>query len=121
MDESPELRKALFDLVESEAIEKYYLWNEREQRYAVKPVITINRGFTAAKSTQQKPFTLYFGAGIEYWNFKNIKQAHLKVGEILKGRKAKVVTDKGKERIVQYSTNEQITSTNADNQSKVTD
>lgn len=91
--------QALWDIVEMEAIEKYYLWKDSEHRFAEKPAITLNTGFTAVGKER---YTLYFGNGIAHWNFTSVPKAHLKVGEILKGKKAKVVTRKGDARIVQY-------------------
>ena len=93
--------QALWDIVEMEAIEKYYLWKDSEHRFAEKPAITLNSGFTAVGKER---YTLYFGNGLGHWNFTSVMKAHRKVGELLKGRKAKVVTRKGDERIVQYKT-----------------
>lgn len=99
----PCLVNVLFELVESEALEKYYLWSEEKQAYAKKAAITINTGFTTdpnAKSNER--YTLYFGSGIAHFNFSNIKKAHVKVGEIFKGKKAKVVDHKGNVRFCSW-------------------
>jgi hypothetical protein len=95
--------QALWDIVEMEAIEKYYLWKDSEQKFAEKPAITLNTGFT---SVGKERYTLYFGNGLGHWGFTSVPKAHLKVGEILKGKKAKVVDRKGKVRVVQYKNKE---------------
>jgi hypothetical protein len=94
---------ALWDIVELEAVEKYYIWSDKEKRFAEKPAITINTGFTLAPDAKAiENYTVYFGEGLGHWNFKSIKKAHVKIGEILTGRRAQVATKKGVLRTVQY-------------------
>jgi hypothetical protein len=69
---------ALWEIVEMEAIEKYYIGN------ATKPAITINTGITASPDAKRGCwYTVYFGNGIAHYNCKNHKQARLKAEEIL--------------------------------------
>ena len=67
---------ALWDIVELEAVEKYYIWSDKEKRFAEKPAITINTGFTLAPDAKaNENYTVYFGEGLGHWSFKSIKKS----------------------------------------------
>lgn len=74
--------KALFDIMESEALQKYYIDNSE------KPAIIIVTGMWLAPNANKKDsYTLYFGEGITHYNFSNFKKAEEKATEILKTAK----------------------------------
>lgn len=72
------MKRALWDLMEMEAVEKYYI------NSAEKPGITINTGFMRAPNAKpNENYTVYFGSGIAHYNFKSLKKARQKAEEIL--------------------------------------
>lgn len=68
----------LFELMESNALEKYYIDNAKS------PGITIQCGvFTAPDAKKGQHYTVYFGNAIGHWNFSNLNKARAKAEEIL--------------------------------------
>lgn len=74
----------LWDLMEMEAVERYYLDRPEEGVRAEKPGIIITTGmFRAPDAKNQEHFTVWFGQGIAHWNFKCLPHAQAKVKQIL--------------------------------------
>ena len=72
----------LWDLMEMEARERYYL--DREGFRAEKPGIIISTGvFRAPDAKKTEFYTVWFGQGTAHWNFTSLKKARAKVQEIL--------------------------------------
>ena len=74
----------VWELMEMEAVEKYYLNRPDEGFYAEKPGILIVTGpFVAPDAKRCEFFTVWFGQDIGHWNFRTLPQARAKVREIL--------------------------------------
>lgn len=78
----------LWELMEMEAIEKYYLYKEATEhefgKYADRPAIIISTGpFVSPDARRTEFYTVWFGQGIAHYNFKNLADAENKVKEIL--------------------------------------
>jgi len=75
------LSEVLFDLLESEADDKYFLPNVEGEGWSKKPAFIICSGPYAKLGTTS--WTVYMGRGLGDWTFKTHKQAQLKVMEII--------------------------------------
>lgn len=74
----------LWELMEMEAVEKCYLYNEQEERYADLPAIIISSGpFVSPDAKTLEFFTVWFGQGIEHYNFKHLTDAERRMKAIL--------------------------------------
>ena len=85
--------QVLWELMEMEAVEKCYLYKEATEhefgKYADKPAIIISSGpFVSPDAKRTEFFTVWFGQGIAYYNFKNLVSAEKKLKEILASAKA---------------------------------
>ena len=75
----------LWELMEMEAVERYYLDRPKEGVRAELPgIIITNAMFRAPDAKNLEHFTVWFGRGIAHWNCKNMTKARAKVQEILK-------------------------------------
>jgi hypothetical protein len=75
------LSDALFDILESEADDKYYLPNVEGEGWSKKPAFIICSGPYAKLG--KSSWTVYMGRGIADWTFKTQKQAQVKVFEVI--------------------------------------
>lgn len=78
----PTSSNILWELMEMEARERYYL--DRTGFRAKKPGIIISSGvFRSPDAKSNEYYTVWFGQGLAHWNFKSLKKAREKVKEIL--------------------------------------
>ena len=95
---------ALFDVLEGEAEDKYFLWKDNESRWAEMPAIIIGSGPFAKLGLHS--YTVYFGRGLADWTFKTHHEAEAKALEVLESAKSvkpfkvKHVSHKGREKIL---------------------
>lgn len=99
------LQEALFDILESEAIDKYYLYKHDIKGFANSPAFIICTGYFAKAGTRS--YTVYMGRGIADWTFKRYSDAKAKVLEAinksnLQVKSFKVVHLRGKPKIYEY-------------------
>jgi hypothetical protein len=80
----------LWELMEMEAVERYFLDRPEEGVRTERPGIIITTGmFRSPDAKNQEHFTVWFGQGIAHWNFKCLSHAQAKVKEILSTSRAK--------------------------------
>jgi len=73
-----------WELMEAEAVEKCYLYNEQESRYADRPAIIISSGpFVSPDAKKLEFFTVWFGQGIAHYNFKHLTDAEQQMKAIV--------------------------------------
>lgn len=97
------VQEALFDILESEADYKYYLWIAEESKWAEEPAFLICSG--AFAKWGKRSHTVYFGNGLADWTFKTEKETKDKVFSAIskaktKFEKVKQVNHKGKVKIL---------------------
>ena len=75
--------KVLWELMEMEAVEKYYI--DRPLRFRAElPGIFISSGmFRSPDAKRTENYTVWFGRGIAHWNFTSLRKARIKAKEIL--------------------------------------
>lgn len=84
-----EPEKSLWELMEMEAVERYFI--DREGFRAEGPGVIITSGIWRAPDCKSTEFyTVWFGQGIGHWNFTNLKCARGKVKEILATAKVSI-------------------------------
>lgn len=93
--------QVLWELMEMEAVESCYLFNEHEGKYAEKPAIIISSGpFVSPDAKRTEFYTVWLGQGIAHYNFKWLPLAEQKLKDILatakEGKQAKIVHRNGK-------------------------
>ncbi len=80
----------LWYLMESEAIESFYL-ELGTGEYAKIPAIIICTGYLRAPNAKRNEnFTLYFGQGLAHFNFKKLEEAKRKAEDILNTSKREI-------------------------------
>lgn len=99
-------QEALFDVLELEAVDKYYLYKEDSKDFAKIPAFIICTGYFAKEGTSS--FTVYMGRGIADWTFKRYSNAKAKVLEAisksdLQTKSFKVVHLRGKPKIYDFA------------------
>ena len=78
------MSEIIWDIMEMEAVERYYLDRPQENFRAKKPAIIITTGmFKAPNAKNRDRCTVWFGQGLGYWNFKSFSKAREKVREIV--------------------------------------
>jgi len=93
--------KILWETMEMEAVEKCYLYNEEQGKYAESPAIIISSGpFVSPDAKKTEFFTVWFGQGIAHYNYKHLIDAERQMKAILstseKHRQAKIEHRNGK-------------------------
>jgi hypothetical protein len=83
------LSDTLFDLLESEADDKYYLPNVEKEGWLEKPAFIICSGMYAKLGTSS--WTVYMGRGLADWTFRTQKQARTKVIEVISKAKKPIL------------------------------
>lgn len=73
----------LWDLMEMEAKERYYLDRPQDGIRAEKAGILISTGVFRAPDAKSSEFYTVWFSTIAHWNFKSLKKAREKVQEIL--------------------------------------
>src|SRR3990172_8716669 len=85
------IEDTLWEILESEAGAKYYLWKKDKMQYASRPAVIVCTGIGLASDHKKGDwYTVYFGAGIAHWSAKNFKQAKIKAEEVLSHYSGKV-------------------------------
>jgi len=100
--------QVLWELMEMEAVEKCYLYNEQESKYAEKPAIIISSGpFVSPDAKKLEFYTVWFGQGIAHYNFKHLTDAERQMKAILststKHRLAKIEHRNGRTELIQIA------------------
>jgi hypothetical protein len=96
------LQETLFDVLELEAIDKYYLYKDDIKDFAKSPAFIICTGYFAKMG--KSSYTVYMGRGIADWTFKRYSDAKAKVLEAisksnLQTKSFKVIHLRGKPKI----------------------
>ena len=86
------LSNTLFDLLESEADDKYYLPSIEGEGWSELPALIICSGPYAKLGVTS--WTVYMGRGLADWTFKTQKQAQAKVMEVISKSKKPILTVK---------------------------
>jgi len=84
--EPPTSENILWDLIESEADEKYYL--DRYEENAELAAIMVLGPYSPF--SESGSWVVYFGDGIAKWKFRTHKEADAKVMEIIRSTKSEV-------------------------------